>query len=247
MLELYHGEPTADSLKLLICLNEKGLGWTGHYVDAAGFEQWSEAHRRLAPQGQVPVLVDDGEVMNDSALALQYLDEAYPTPRLSPSDPVGWYDTQAWIYTIEAALGPNVGLLGWTAATTPEAREAYRQKLAAVPGRQKPAGWAAVVADAEVSEDQLANARERIGQAVDRIEQALEATGWLIGEQYSIADIDTFAFAHSLPRLLPDLVNATRTPRLMAWLERIGGRPAVAQALATRRGPAGQDAYTAPN
>ena len=33
MIELYHWEPNADSLKMMIALKEKGLDFTSHYVD----------------------------------------------------------------------------------------------------------------------------------------------------------------------------------------------------------------------
>lgn len=242
MIELYHGEPTADSLKLLIALKEKGLNFTSRPVDAARFEQWAPSHRELAPQGQLPVLVDGGEVMNDAAFALQYLAEAYPTPRLAPSDPVGWYDVQAWNNTNDAALTGNVSLLGWTSRTTAEERAEHRRKLAAVPGREKPAGWAAVFSDAEASEDQLALARERIAETIGKIEAALASSGWLVGGEYSIADINGFALAHTLPVLLPEIVNPAKTPRTIAWLARIAERPAVKSVLR-----AGEGAYAAPN
>jgi glutathione S-transferase len=246
MIELVHGEPSADTVKLLLCLHEKALAFTSRYVDTAQLEQWSPAHRRLAPQGQVPVLIDDGEVMNDCGFALQYLAEAYPEPRLAPRDPRGWYDVQAWNARVDAALGPAVNLLGWTRVTPPAARAAYRAALAQVPGREQPAGWFAVLADAEASEDQLANASEKIGDMLAQVEQALGPSGWLVGGDYSIADINCYAYAHSLPRLLPERVNATLAPRLLGWLERIAARPATRTALATRRGPAAADAYAPP-
>jgi len=246
MIELHHGEPSADTLKLLLCLHEKALPFTSHYVDTAQLEHWSAAHRRRAPQGQLPVLVDGGEIMNDCAFALQYLAEAYPRPRLAPLDARGWYDVQAWNARVDAALGPAVGLIGWTRVTPPAARTAYRAALARVPDRERPTGWFAVLADAEASEDQLANAAERIGDMLAQVEQALGATGWLVGNEYSIADINCFAYAHTLPRLLPDRVNAQRTPRLLAWIEHIAARPAARAALATRRSPANVDAYAPP-
>ncbi len=142
------------------------------------------------------------------------------------------------------ALGPTVSLLGWMKTTTREARDEYRRRLAAVPGRQAPAGWAAVWADAEANEDQLANARERIGQAVARIERRLAQGDWLAGDAYSIADIAAFAHCHSLPRLLPELVDAA--PATRRWIARIAARPAVKAALALRRAPAGADCYSPP-
>jgi len=246
MIELLHGEPSADTLKLLLCLRAKQLPFTSRYVDTARLEQWSPAHRRLAPQGQLPVLIDDGEVMNDCAFALQYLAEAYVEPRLAPRDPRGWYEVQAWNARIDAALGPAVALLGWTRTTAPEARAAYRAALAGVPDRERPAGWFAVLADAEASEDQLANAAGKVGDMLRELEAALEPGGWLVGGAFSIADINAFAYAHTLPRLLPEALNATRLPHAHDWLTRIAAMPATRAALATRRGPADVDAYAPP-
>ncbi|MFO1400288.1 MAG: glutathione S-transferase family protein [Steroidobacteraceae bacterium] len=244
MIELHHGEPSADTLKLLLALHELGLAFTSRYLDTAKLEQWSAAHRRLAPQGQVPVLVDGGEVMEDCAFALQYLAEAYAPPRLAPGAPRLWYEVQSWNARVDAALGPAVAMLGWTQATPPAERSAYRAALAQVGDRERPAGWFAVLADAEASEDQLANARERVGDMLVEIEGALAAAPWLVGGEYSIADINAFAHLHTLPRLLPERCHAGATPRVLDWLGRIGARPAARAALATRRSPA--DAYAPP-
>ncbi len=54
---------------------------------------------------------------------------------------------------------------------------------------------------------------------------------WLAGESYSLADIDAFAIARSLPLLAPDLMEA-RAP-VSDWLARVEERPAVRAALAT--------------
>ena len=55
---------------------------------------------------------------------------------------------------------------------------------------------------------------------------------WLIGDSYSIADIDSFAMLHALAGVAPQLVNESSAPRTAAWLERITARPAVAATLA---------------
>jgi len=71
--------------------------------------------------------------------------------------------------------------------------------------------------------------------AVRRIEDALAHSQWLVGPDYSLADIDAFAICHSLPTLTPDVVNSASTPRLLDWLNRIRLRPAVRAALGTSR------------
>ena len=105
------------------------------------------------------------------------------------------------------------------------------------------AGWAQVTSDAEASDDQLRLARERIADAVARIETQLKGREWLVGGAYSVADINVFAHAHVLPRLTPDIVNADKTPNIAAWLKRVQARPAVKEALAERHSKRPGDLY----
>lgn len=247
MLELYHWEPSGDSAKLLICLKEKGLDYKSHYVDVLKLEQFAPDYVKRAPSSQVPVLVDDGKVLTDTTFALEYLAEKY-APRLAPSDPAGWYDVQALFNQIDMALGQGVRLLGWNQVTLPslskEAREDLRKRAQALPARPQQAGWAQVTSDAEASEDQLENARERIRGAVARIENVLGSRSWLAGSDYSIADISAYAATRTLPLLMPKDVSEQKTPKLVKWLSVIESRPAVKAVLAMRKG--GKDFYAPP-
>lgn len=58
-----------------------------------------------------------------------------------------------------------------------------------------------------------------------------------------MVDINAFALTHTLPRLTPELVNREKTPKTMAWLDRVGERQAVREALAMRRSSLGEDVY----
>jgi glutathione S-transferase len=68
MLELYHAEPVANSMKPLICLHEKGLDFVSHYVDLLRFEQHAPEFVKINPNGQVPVLVHDGNAITESTV-----------------------------------------------------------------------------------------------------------------------------------------------------------------------------------
>ncbi len=236
MVELYHWEPTAESLKMIIALKEKGVEFESRYVDLLALEHHGEAFKAASDGGRVPLLVDDGHKLKDSQLALEYLAEAYE-PHLAPADPAGWYDVQAWTAQLDEALAVSIRLLGWNTATLPAMAEAQRkdflERSADLP-RPMVAGWAQVTSDAEASEDQLALARDRIGQGVEKIEAALAGQDWILGD-YSVVDTNAFALVHTLPRLTPELVNETKTPRLTAWIARMQARPAVRDALAMRR------------
>ncbi len=246
MLDLYHWEPNAESLKLIIALKEKNVPFQSRYIDLIELEHHGDAFKAVADGARVPMLVDGADAFKDSQLTLEYLAEAYE-PRLAPSDPTGWYDVQAWTAQLDQALAANVRLLGWHTVTSPAMSEAQRQafldRAAKLPQPQAAAGWAQVTSDAEASEDQLANARERIGQGVEKIEKALASSDWLVGGAYSVADINAFALTHTLPRLAPELVNQQETPKMIAWLKRVGDRAAVREALAVGKAGLGQDVY----
>lgn len=246
MLELYHWEPSSNSAKVLICLKEKGLDFVSHYVDVLEFAQYAPSFLAMNPTGQVPVLIHEGEALIESTLINEYLAEAFPDLRLAPEDPRGWYDTQCWGKYLDYNLGPSVATLGWHKVMAPLMRERDQDRLRravdwiAIEERQ--AAWRAAIDD-NYSEEQLANSQRKIELAVKRIEETLAVSPWLLGAEYSIADIDAFAMTHTLPRLLPGVVNKSATPHTMAWLERISARPAVRETLAMARFTAAADAY----
>ncbi len=60
----------------------------------------------------------------------------------------------------------------------------------------------------------------------------LATSPWLVGDKFSIADIEAFALTNGLTKLTPDLVSKSASPRVIDWLERIRARPGVKAALA---------------
>ena len=221
MIALHYDAPTPDAVKLIVALGAAGLDFETVLVDTAAYAQWEAPHRALAPQGQVPVLVDGDLAMPEAAFALQYIGEAY-APALVPADPWLWYEVQALNQQIDGAIGPAVNLLGWTRITTIEERDAHRARLAAIPHRQKPAGWHAVWADAEANEDQLANAREKIEGGLTQLAGRLESADWLVGGAFSLADINAFALVRAAREVMPQSVAAR--PAVAAWLGRVEAR-----------------------
>ena len=251
MIELYHWEPNAESLALLVSLKEKNVEFHSHYVDMLHLEHHTTDYLELSPKAQVPLLVADGENMSDAGFALQYLAERYPEPRLAPTDPSGWYDLQAWTSWLGGMMGlaADVALLGWNYVMLEKmpAKElaAFRARVAELP-KEKKSGWAAVWSDAEADEDELQNAEERVRQLVAKIESILLDAEWIISGAYSIIDITAFAHLHSVPALAPGIVNDSETPRIISWLERLHERPAVADALAMHKSTIAPVVYAAP-
>jgi len=66
---------------------------------------------------------------------------------------------------------------------------------------------------------------------LDKMEETLIPSGWLVGSAYSIADIAAVPFVKRIDEeIAPDQVSEKAHPRLAAWWARIQARPAFARA-----------------
>jgi glutathione S-transferase len=86
---LYHGGSAANSLKALLPLFEKKVDFQSHLMRLIDFEQHEPWFVKINPQGQVPVLVHDERVLNESTLINEYVDDTFPGLPLKPSDAFG--------------------------------------------------------------------------------------------------------------------------------------------------------------
>jgi len=69
--------------KVLVCMELKGLDYE---IDPIAPFVGNDEFSRLSPLRRIPVLVDDGFVLNDSSVICQYLEDKHPMPGLYPSD-----------------------------------------------------------------------------------------------------------------------------------------------------------------
>ena len=51
-------------------------------------DQVDPAYLKLNPNGVVPTLVHDGNVIVESTVIMHYLDDTFPAPPLMPNDPL---------------------------------------------------------------------------------------------------------------------------------------------------------------
>ena len=77
--------------RVRIALNLKGVAWTSRHVHLLrdGGEQRRPEFLRLNPQGLVPALAIDGQLLTQSLAIIEYLEETRATPALLPADAAG--------------------------------------------------------------------------------------------------------------------------------------------------------------
>jgi len=235
MIELYHWEPVSHSLRVLICLNEIGVEYKSTYVDLLEFDQFADDILTKNRTGQVPILENNGVTMCESALITEYLAEAFPDAGLASTDPLGWYNTQTWSKYVDYNLSSSLATLGCQKYLAPllkrRASTALRQRVDSIPVVQRRSGWRMAISG-DYPAELLTNSERKVGLVVGRMEGILEKSEWLVGDDYSIADINTMPFIHGLRDVAPNIINAENAPNTEAWHERIVARPAVKKALA---------------
>lgn len=180
------------------------LEWTGHpYTlelltkeDLAG-----EKFRRLNPNGQVPVIEEDGWVLNENAAILNYLADIHPEAKLGGGDHAkGRAEVNRWMALINSDIHPT-----------------YKPLF----------GATAYLGDQAMIEKTQAEARRRLRSYFERIDARLAEHEWLAGER-SIADPYLFVVLRWARAVGVDLDGLDH---LKAFERRMHADPAVRKAL----------------
>lgn len=230
---LYHGEPNGPSLTVLATAFEKQIALTLERIDlVAGARHAAPVPRAMevdqSIEGEGPVLVVDGVAMADSVFIACYLDAVGHGPALRPADPYARWQMMAWCRYVIERLAPAAAYLGLEHSPPP----AMPAGIASVDLAER---WRDAV-EGRFDPDKLADSRVKVTQAIDKIAaQLADGREWLMGD-FSIADLETYAWLAGMPALLPEAFEAK--PSIAAWLARTKARPAVARALALASHPA---------
>ncbi|HEY7457757.1 MAG TPA: glutathione S-transferase family protein [Xanthobacteraceae bacterium] len=238
MLELYHYEPYANSMKCLIALREKNIPFTSRYVDILKFEQHEPWFVRINPNGQVPALVHDGRVVVESTVINEYLDDVFTDLPLRPADPGERAKMRIWSKWVDEILMPTVSMLGWQARFRPlfqsYDKTEFARRLERIPLKEMRVKWQ-TMAGPGFSDAQLEESRRQIRWFIARMEEALRKSPWLAGPSYTLADINAYPMIEGVTRLYQEIWNEKDSPRSIEWLVRINERPAVRAAFAYSR------------
>ena len=214
-LQLY-SFPTPNGVKVSIALEEIGLPYEPHAVDILKNESWGPEFLALNPNGKIPAIVDpDGPGgqpigLFESGAILLYL--ADKTGKLMPADPARRWETIAWVFFQMAAVGPMFGQVG------------FFYKFA---GKE--------IEDKRPLERYQNESKRLLGV----LEARLEGRRWIMGDEYTIADISLLGWVRNLVGFYGarELVDFDALKRVPAWLERALARPAVQRGLEIPKRP----------
>ena len=209
--------PTPNGVKISIMLEETGLPYEPHTVDIGKDESWTAEFLSLNPNGKIPAIIDpngpggDPLGLFESGAILQYLAEK--SGKFLSLDAARRYQTLQWLHFQMGGVGPMFGQLG------------YFWKFA---GRE--------IEDKRPLE-RYANESKRL---LGVLESHLASRSWMMGEEYTIADIALMGWVRNLIGFYDaaELVQYDQLKSVPAWLERCLARPAVQRGLTIPARPA---------
>lgn len=234
MRQLYHNETSTSSQKVRLVLAEKGLEWESHHLNLWNGDQHTETYLALNPKGVVPTLVDDGNVITESTVIMEYLDDAYPDPPLRPEATADRARMRWWTKQLDEGVHAATSTMSSGVAfrfqhldhKTPEELEAHLAKTSDPARRARQREQ--ILGGMETP--RFAEAVKRFAQLFTDMETALSDSPWLAGDHYSLADA---ALTPTLTRFdhLQFLGVLDRRPRLADWYARVVARPSYDSAI----------------
>ncbi|WP_282608738.1 glutathione binding-like protein [Pelagibius sp. Alg239-R121] len=201
---------TPNGVKVSIALEEMELPYEPHLVSFGNDDQMTPEFLSLNPNNKIPAIIDpdgpNGEPLPlfESGAILLYLAEK--TGKLLPSDPSARIECIQWLMFQMGGVGPMFGQFG------------HFFKFAADK-----------ITDPYPTERYLNETRRLMSVMNGR----LEGRDYIMGADYSIADIATFPWIRTVVGFYEagDTVGMNNYPNVVAYLERCLARPAVERGL----------------
>lgn len=178
-----------------LALAEKGQRYDSRHVNLAAGEHRSAEFLKLNPAGLVPALVHDGRTLTESAILCEYIEEALPGPALAPQDPWLRARMRLWARRIDdglhdpaiVALTHGIGLRARHQARI-AAGEDLRTHLRFIGSPARRELMLHVVQGGPTCQA-VVDALWAYRRLCLDMQEHLRAGGWLLGVQFSLADI----------------------------------------------------------
>lgn len=208
-LQLY-SLPTPNGVKVSIALEETGLPYEPHLVDFGKNDQTSPEFLSLNPNNKIPAVIDPNGpggkplALFESGAILVYI--ADKTGQLMPQDVAGRYETLQWLMFQMGGIGPMFGQLGFFNKFAGKDYEDKRPR------------------DRYVAESR---------RLLAVLDQRLQGREWVMGDQYTIADIAIFPWVRNLVGFYEagELVGFADFANVKRALDAFLARPAVQRGL----------------
>ena len=203
--------PTPNGIKVSVMLEETGLPYEPHLVRFDQNDQMSPEFISISANNKIPAILDPqgpgGKplALFESGAILVYL-SGKSGGQFMPRDDAGRYEVLQWLMFQMGGIGPMFGQVGFFYKFAGKDYEDKRPR-----------------------DRYVAESRRLLGV----LDQRLAGRAWVMGDDYSIADMAIFPWVRSLVVFYGagDLVGFDSFPHVKRVLDAFLARPAVARGL----------------
>ena len=112
MLKLYYFHGATCGLKARLTLAEKDVEYTHEVVDRSYLR--TPDYKKLNPNAVVPTLIHGPNVLIESSVIMNYVDDAFDGPELKPDLPINRAQMAMWLKNADEVYLPSLGTLTYT-------------------------------------------------------------------------------------------------------------------------------------
>src|SRR5499427_8889349 len=221
---LYNAPQSTCSQRVRFTLNAKGLPFAEIKLDLLAGDQLKPDYLALNPNGVVPSLDHDGNIVIDSSVIIEYLDEVQPAPAsFTPKDPVKRAAMRSLMRFIDEMPAAAVRVPTFNLAFLPRfaamREDEFRAFAESKPLRKE---FMLTMGRNGFPEAEMNAALDRLRRTYARMDAEIEKSGgpWLLGKDITLADV---AVMPALVRMADLGLEAmwSGLPRVGRWYDAI--------------------------
>jgi glutathione S-transferase len=226
---LYNAPQSTCSQRVRFVLNAKQLPFAEEKLDLLAGDQLKPDYLALNPNGVVPTLDHDGNIVTDSSVIIEYLDEIAPEPEtFTPASPIARAKMRALMRFIDEMPAAAVRVPTFNLAFLPRfAAMSEEEFLAFAESKPLRKEFMLAVGRTGFPEKEMNAALERMRRTYERMDLEIAASGgpWLMGKDITLADVAVMPAIVRMADLGLDTMWR-EMPRIVRWYDEIRAHPA---------------------
>ncbi len=189
--------------------------------------------RKLATRTHLPILVDDGQVVQDSSSIITYLDDKFPERRLTPQDSQLAREVLEWEEYLDEELGVPLRLWFYY-HTLPDRNRALNFLLEGAPWYGQPL-FALIYPRVRAAMQKMMNIHSESAQqseqqfqlALNKLDSVLKERPFLVGDTFTRADLTACALLspYCMPGKSDEQVSMALPEQVYALRDQHKSRP----------------------
>lgn len=225
--KLYSAPQSTCSQRVRFVLNSKHLPFEIVELNLSAGDQLKPDYLKLNPNGVVPTLDHDGQIIIDSTVIGEYLDEIEPGNSFTPEDPVRRARMRTLMHFIDEMPAAAVRVPTFNLCYVPNFKKMSREDFMAL-AESKPLRREFMLAMGQTGfpQSEMDSALGRLRRSYERMEAEIAASGgpWLLGNDITLADVAVMPALCRMDDL--GMTDWADLPRVVAWYDNIRAQPA---------------------